>query len=54
MVPPRITIWEAASSPASQTFMLYGVAVLIPLILGYAAYSYRVFRGKVSGTAYHR
>jgi cytochrome d ubiquinol oxidase subunit II len=54
VVPPRITIWDAAASAATQTFMLYGVVVLIPLILGYTAYSYYVFRGKVSGSAYHR
>ena len=54
VVPPRISIWEAASSPATQSFMLYGVVVLVPLILGYTAYSYRVFRGKVTGAGYHR
>jgi len=54
VVPPRISIWEAASAPATQSFMLYGVAVLVPLILGYTAYSYRVFRGKVTGASYHR
>jgi cytochrome d ubiquinol oxidase subunit II len=54
IVPPRLSIWDAAAAPASQTFMLYGVAVLVPMILGYTAYSYHVFRGKVSGSGYHR
>jgi cytochrome d ubiquinol oxidase subunit II len=53
VVPPRITIWDAAASASSQTFMLYGVIVLIPLIIGYTAYSYHVFRGKVSASAYY-
>jgi cytochrome d ubiquinol oxidase subunit II len=34
--------------------MLVGVAVLIPLILGYTAWAYWVFRGKVqAGAGYH-
>lgn len=54
VVPPDITIWEAASSPATQRFLLYGVAVVVPLILLYTAYSYYVFRGKIRADAgYH-
>ena len=34
VVPPRISIWEAAAAPETHAFMLVGVAVLIPLILG--------------------
>jgi cytochrome d ubiquinol oxidase subunit II len=47
IVPQSITIWQAASPENSQIFMLVGVAVLIPLILGYTAWAYWVFRGKV-------
>jgi cytochrome d ubiquinol oxidase subunit II len=47
IVPQSITIWQAASPQSSQIFMLFGVAVLIPLILGYTAWAYWVFRGKV-------
>jgi cytochrome d ubiquinol oxidase subunit II len=47
IVPQSITIWQAASPRNSQVFMLFGVAVLIPLILGYTAWAYYVFRGKV-------
>jgi cytochrome bd ubiquinol oxidase subunit II len=47
IVPQSITIWQAASPESSQIFMLFGVAVLIPLILGYTAWAYYVFRGKV-------
>ena len=54
IVPQSITIWQAASPENSQLFMLVGVAVLIPLILGYTAWAYWVFRGKVrAGTGYH-
>jgi len=54
IVPQSITIWQAASPENSQVFMLFGVAVLIPLILGYTAWAYWVFRGKVrAGSGYH-
>jgi cytochrome bd ubiquinol oxidase subunit II len=54
IVPQSITIWQAASPANSQLFMLVGVAVLIPLILGYTAWAYWVFRGKVqAGAGYH-
>jgi cytochrome d ubiquinol oxidase subunit II len=52
IVPQSITIWQAASPESSQIFMLVGVAILIPLILGYTAWAYWVFRGKVRG-GYH-
>jgi cytochrome d ubiquinol oxidase subunit II len=47
IVPQSITIWQAASPRTSQIFMLFGVAVLIPLILAYTGWAYWVFRGKV-------
>ncbi|MGE3935740.1 MAG: cytochrome d ubiquinol oxidase subunit II, partial [Rhodospirillaceae bacterium] len=54
VVPPSITLWDAAAPPESQGFLLIGVAPLIPVILAYTAYSYRVFRGKVRhGEGYH-
>lgn len=54
IVPPSISIWDAASPPASQGFLIIGVAFLIPVILAYTAYSYWVFRGKVRhGEGYH-
>ncbi len=54
MVPPSITIYQAASPPESQLFLLFGASVLIPIILIYTGYSYYVFRGKVKpGAHYH-
>jgi cytochrome d ubiquinol oxidase subunit II len=54
IVPQSITIWQAASPENSQLFMLFGVAVLVPLILGYTGWAYWVFRGKVkAGSGYH-
>lgn len=54
IIPPHITLWEAAAPPASQLFMLIGTLLIIPVIPAYTARSYYVFRGKVSDTeGYH-
>ncbi len=54
IVPSSVTIQAAAAPENSLRFLLVGAAVLLPLILAYTAYSYRVFRGKVSmDAAYH-
>jgi len=54
MVPPSITIWQAAGPDDSLIFLLVGALVLLPIILAYTAYSYWVFRGKVrEGEGYH-
>ncbi|WP_271440003.1 cytochrome d ubiquinol oxidase subunit II [Pontixanthobacter luteolus] len=53
VVPPGITIWDAASPESSQIFMLVGVAITMPLIIGYTAWAYWVFRGKVDDAGYH-
>ncbi|MDH5286031.1 MAG: cytochrome d ubiquinol oxidase subunit II [Betaproteobacteria bacterium] len=54
LVPPTIDVWEAAADPKSLRFMLVGVLVLLPVILGYTVFNYWVFRGKVrAGEGYH-
>jgi cytochrome d ubiquinol oxidase subunit II len=54
LVPPTLTVWDTAASPASQIFMLLGTLVLLPIILGYIAFIYWLFRGKVrEGESYH-
>jgi len=54
VVPPAITIWEAASPPQSQGFALVGTLFILPIILMYTGWSYWVFRGKVKHDAgYH-
>ncbi|WP_212627301.1 cytochrome d ubiquinol oxidase subunit II [Pseudomonas sp. PP3] len=47
IVPPDLTLQAAASSPASQKFMLVGFAVLIPVTLIYNTYGFKVFSGKI-------
>jgi cytochrome d ubiquinol oxidase subunit II len=47
IIPPSVTLWEAAAPASSQRFMLVGALILLPVILGYTAYAYWVFRGKL-------
>jgi len=54
LVPPSLTVWQTAAAPASQIFVLLGTLVLLPMILGYIAFVYWLFRGKVrEGESYH-
>jgi cytochrome d ubiquinol oxidase subunit II len=54
MVPPSITIYDAAAPPQTQAFLLVGAVILVPIILAYTGYAYYVFRGKVQhGEGYH-
>jgi len=53
VIPPSVTIWDAAAPAQSQLFMLVGAVVIIPLILIYTGWAYWVFRGKVGTEGYH-
>lgn len=57
LVPPTLTIWDAAAVPDSQIFSLIGVLVMLPVILGYTVFVYWTFlkHGKVvvGGEGYH-
>jgi cytochrome d ubiquinol oxidase subunit II len=54
IVPPQISIWQAASPPESMGFTLVGALFVIPFILVYTSWSYYVFRGKVhAGEGYN-
>ena len=54
IIPPDVTIHDAAAPAKSQAFMLVGAVILIPVILAYTAYAYWVFRGKVDPSkGYH-
>jgi len=48
----RLTVWQAASATASLQFILVGVAITLPAIIGYTIYMYRVFWGKASELSY--
>jgi cytochrome d ubiquinol oxidase subunit II len=54
IIPPAISLREAAAPPQSMGFTLVGALFTIPIILTYTAWSYYVFRGKVkAGEGYH-
>ncbi len=54
IIPPGISIRDAAGPPQSLGFALVGALLIIPVILTYTGWSYYVFRGKVkSGEGYH-
>lgn len=54
ILPPSITLWEAAADPKAQAFMMIGTLFLLPVLLLYVVWSYWVFRGKVRGDiGYH-
>ncbi|HSI40861.1 MAG TPA: cytochrome d ubiquinol oxidase subunit II [Xanthobacteraceae bacterium] len=54
LVPPSLTVWQTAAAPASQVFVLIGLVFILPVILGYVAFVYWIFRGKVrAGEGYH-
>jgi cytochrome d ubiquinol oxidase subunit II len=54
LLPPNLTIWDAAAPPSSQGFVLVGTLIMLPAVLGYTWWSYSVFRGKVAADAgYH-
>lgn len=51
VVPHQITLQQVAAAPQSQAFLLIGTLLLLPIILGYTAWSYWVFRGNVRAGA---
>lgn len=47
VIPPAISIQQAAGPPESMGFTLVGALFVIPFVLAYTVMSYYVFRGKV-------
>lgn len=52
LVIDRITIWQAASAPEAMGVILVGALVVLPMIIGYTVFAYRVFRGKSTALNY--
>jgi cytochrome d ubiquinol oxidase subunit II len=48
----EVTIWDAASATSSLQFVLWGVVITLPAILGYTVFAYRVFWGKTRELSY--
>ncbi|MBX7146716.1 MAG: cytochrome d ubiquinol oxidase subunit II [Alphaproteobacteria bacterium] len=53
IVPDQLTIWQAASSSDALMIILIGVLIVLPFIIGYTIYAYRVFWGKVKELTYN-
>lgn len=54
VIPPFITISDAAAQRETLHFILWGAIIVLPVVSAYAIYSYIVFRGKVtSGEGYY-
>jgi cytochrome d ubiquinol oxidase subunit II len=52
LIPERMTIWQAAAAESSLRFVFVGACVVLPFIVGYTVFSYRVFWGKARKLTY--
>ncbi len=52
VVMDRLTVWQAASSPAALKVILIGTCISVPAIAGYTVFAYRVFGGKAGELRY--
>ncbi|MEM8683361.1 MAG: cytochrome d ubiquinol oxidase subunit II [Pseudomonadota bacterium] len=53
LVVDELTIWDAAAAPESLMVIFVGAVVVIPLIVAYSIFVYRVFRGKATPLEYY-
>jgi len=53
LVPFAVTFRQAAAAATSQSFLLVGTLVILPVVLTYTAFCYYVFRGKASHEGYY-
>jgi len=52
LVIDKLNIWQAASAPEALLVIFYGVAVVLPVIIAYTVFAYRVFWGKSTHLSY--
>ena len=52
LVVDQLTLWQAASDTEALQVIFYGVVVVLPVIVGYTVFSYRVFWGKSTALKY--
>jgi cytochrome d ubiquinol oxidase subunit II len=52
LVIDRLTLWQAAASPESLKIILVGAVIVLPTIIGYTIFAYRVFWGKATALRY--
>lgn len=49
----QLTIWEAAAAPESLMVIFIGAIIVLPVVIGYSIYAYRIFRGKATELRYY-
>jgi cytochrome d ubiquinol oxidase subunit II len=47
IIPYKMTIWQAASPDNTLQFILVGALIMLPVLLIYTGYAYKIFGGKV-------
>lgn len=53
IVVDELTIWDAASAPESLMVIFVGAVIVLPVIVGYSIFVYRVFGGKATPLEYY-
>ena len=53
IVMDRMTIWEAAAAPESLMVIFVGAVIVLPVIIGYSIFAFRIFRGKTTELRYY-
>ncbi len=53
IIPEKMTIYGAAAAPESLFIIFVGAVVVLPCILGYTIFAYRIFWGKVQELRYY-
>jgi cytochrome d ubiquinol oxidase subunit II len=53
LVPFAVTFRQAAAAPESQSFLLAGTLMILPVVLAYTGFCYYLFRGKASHEGYY-
>jgi cytochrome d ubiquinol oxidase subunit II len=49
----KMTLWQAAAATESLWVIFWGAIVVLPTILGYTLFSYRIFKGKATALTYY-
>lgn len=52
IIPGQLKIVEAASAPESLMFILVGALIVLPVLIGYTFFAYKVFHGKTKELSY--
>ncbi|MEH6542875.1 MAG: cytochrome d ubiquinol oxidase subunit II [Porticoccaceae bacterium] len=48
----RLDVWESAAATESLQFVFWGVLFILPVIIAYTIFLYRIFHGKTQDLSY--